>query len=384
MTDRQPPGGWSQADDRALVAVALHFVINGAVLASWLPRLPEIRDALDVSLATIGQAIMLAGVAGFASSAIADRVIAVWGTRRVLVVGTLVLIVALPAVALASNIWILVAVLALLSAVDVLIDIAMNLQGSALSARRQTPVMNRLHGMWSVGTVVAGVVAASLAAHSVPLLWHLLAASAVMLLALGWTARQVLRTEDTPASREPPGRAAGRSMWLFALLGGVAIVPEMTATDWAAFRLHDDLGVALGPASFGFVAFTCGMVAGRLLGDFVLLRLGSSQTMSLACAFALLGCLLAALVPDAIVSCVGFGLSGVGVSVLFPAIYDAAARRPGRPGAALGAMTAGTRLGAVATPLLVGAIAEASGNVGAAMVAVVVPALAVVWWGSRQ
>ena len=33
--------------------------------------------------------------------------------------------------------------------VDVLVDISMNLQGSWISARRHTPVMNRLHGLWS-------------------------------------------------------------------------------------------------------------------------------------------------------------------------------------------------------------------------------------------
>ena len=41
---------------------------------------------------------------------------------------------------------------------DVFIDVAMNVQGSALSARRHTPVMNRLHGFWSLGTVTGGVV----------------------------------------------------------------------------------------------------------------------------------------------------------------------------------------------------------------------------------
>ena len=39
---------------------------------------------------------------------------------------------------------------------DVLVDVSMNMQASWLSARRHTPVMNRLHGLWSLGTVVGG------------------------------------------------------------------------------------------------------------------------------------------------------------------------------------------------------------------------------------
>ena len=34
----------------------------------------------------------------------------------------------------------------------------MNVQGSVLSSRRRTPVMNRLHGLWSLGGVTGGVV----------------------------------------------------------------------------------------------------------------------------------------------------------------------------------------------------------------------------------
>jgi hypothetical protein len=41
--------------------------------------------------------------------------------------------------------------------VDVLVDISMNLQGSWISARRHTPVMNRLHGVWSLGTFAGGL-----------------------------------------------------------------------------------------------------------------------------------------------------------------------------------------------------------------------------------
>ena len=52
---------------------------------------------------------------------------------------------------------------------DGVVDVAMNLQGSWLSARRHAPVMNRLHGLWSLGTVAGGLVAAQAAASGVSL-----------------------------------------------------------------------------------------------------------------------------------------------------------------------------------------------------------------------
>ena len=56
--------------------------------------------------------------------------------------------------------------------VDVLVDISMNLQGSWLSARRHTPVMNRFHGLWSAGTFAGGLVAAGANAPSMSLPVH--------------------------------------------------------------------------------------------------------------------------------------------------------------------------------------------------------------------
>ncbi|MFT7475001.1 MAG: hypothetical protein ACI81L_001933, partial [Verrucomicrobiales bacterium] len=38
-------------ESRALKAVAVQFFVNGAVVASYVPRLPSIRDNLDVDLA---------------------------------------------------------------------------------------------------------------------------------------------------------------------------------------------------------------------------------------------------------------------------------------------------------------------------------------------
>ena len=71
-------------DRRALQAVAAQFFVNGAVLASFVPRLPEIRDSLDLSLDELG-AILTAGAAlGLLASLWSPRIIAAFGTRRAL------------------------------------------------------------------------------------------------------------------------------------------------------------------------------------------------------------------------------------------------------------------------------------------------------------
>jgi hypothetical protein len=75
-------------------------------------------------------------------------------------------------------------VLALIMLLDPIVDVAMNIQGSNISARRKKPVMNRLHGLWSVGSVVGGLIASIMAVLTVSLQWHLLFTSLILSLLL--------------------------------------------------------------------------------------------------------------------------------------------------------------------------------------------------------
>jgi hypothetical protein len=175
-----------------------------------------------------------------------------------------------------------------------------------------------------------------------------------------------------PASR----RSLSPLALLFGVLGFAAFTVEAVPAGWAAIRLTDDLGAGPRAAGLGFVAATSGMVAGRFAGDLATARLGPARLTRLATVTALIGTALATLVPVRAVSIAAFGLAGLGAAVLFPRLYDEAARAP-RPGATLGAMSAGVRISSLSVPITVGFLASTAAlPVGAAMAIVVLPAAA--------
>jgi fucose permease len=89
---------------------------------------------------------------------------------------------------------------------------------------------------------------------------------------------------------------------------------------------------------------------------------------------------LAALVPNVAVSIVGFLIAGLGTSVLFPQLYDRAARSPGPPGSGFASMLIGQRGAALVAPLVVGWLADSdAADVGQAMAFVTLPAAIVVF-----
>ncbi len=376
-------------DRRALLSVATQFFVNGVVFSSISPRLPEIRTRIDVTTGTLGLLLAAGALAGVLGSMSVGRLVERYGSRSVMIGSGVALVAAMPVIGYSTTAAMFLVGMMMLSTFDVLVDSCMNLQASWLSARRPKPVLNRLHGLWSLGTVLGGLVASRVAAAGVSLQAHLVVVSLVLLAVLVFVGRGLL-VEDEHDPGEPadvagaaaarPGgtvrRASRRTLAMMAMIGGCSIAIELTSSDWAAFRLTDDLGEGPGVAALGFVGFTAGMTIGRLGGDSVQVRFGLERLFRLGVVLTAIGLAMATFVDRTEVVVVGFLVAGLGVATQFPKLYDDAAQLPGRPGAGLGALTGGSRVALLIAPIVVGSLAATSLSVGAAIALVTFPALA--------
>ena len=377
-----------QQDKRALQSVALQFLVNGLVWASFVPRLTELRDNIDVNVRTMGFVLASASIGGLIGSAVCDRLITAFGTKRVVIAGGVGLIVTLPFIGLAPSAIMLAVAIGVLHFMDVVSDVAMNIQGSRISARRKVPIMNRLHGLWSLGTVVGGLVSVYLARTGVSVGDQLLVAPLALALVLAFVAPGLLSVDEPPApSPDAASRVASRNglALTLGLLGILAMTVELIPSDWSSFRLRDDLGATPDVAAWGFVAFTTGMLIGRFSGDFIQARIGDRALQSGSPLLAIVGIVVATMFDSTAGSLVGFVLTGLGVSVLFPFIYDIGAKAAEGGGRALGAMTAGSRVAAFVMPAVVGGLAgTAALGVGAAIAIVTLPAAVAIIVLSRR
>ena len=406
---RERPG-----DRRALQSVSVQFFANGVVYASFIPELPEIRDRVGISIGGLGLVLTLASISGLIGSLLTGRVIARFGTRNVVIVGTVLSVGSLPIVGFATAPGMLVVGLIGLLFFDVFIDVAMNVQGSELSARRRIPVMNRLHGLWSLGTVSGGIVTVLVNRADVSVQVHLAVVAVALLAVSMFVVPGLLRTDEPhhPETVEPEivgqgepvavrvgampvgeglhgsevmataeveqavrRRRFGPAAIVLGLGGATAMILEVGNGDWAAFRLSVDFDSSAGVASAAFLLMTIGMTVGRLGGDWVQVRVGSMQLRRLGVSIAGIGSILATLVPVEAVSLFGFLVAGLGTSVLFPQLYDQAARLPGPPGSGFAAMLIGQRSTGIIIPIVIGSLANtARFGVGQAMAVVLIPA----------
>lgn len=336
------------------------FAVNGATFASWLPRLPDVRDRLGLDLGELGLVLLGTGLGGLLASAAVGALVDRMGSRRSCVGGAVVLSLGLPLVAVAGSPPVLFAVLAVLGAVDVLTDIGMNVQAAQVQRRASGSVVQRFHGAWSVGSLAGAATSAVAAAGGVGLGAQLAATSVALVVAVAILARYLSPVDDVVVERS---ETAGRGSVL-ALLAAVALsvaVVEGAPGEWAAVFTTDVHGASAATASLAFLAFSGGMVVGRFTGDAATDRLGAPTIFRSALAVAAAGLALVVVSPGESVAVCGFAVAGVGVSVLFPALYLRAADTDGVPsGLGLGVMSTGARLGFLVSPAAVGGLASST------------------------
>jgi MFS family permease len=371
-----------QTDNQALIAIAVQFFFNGAVFASFMPRLPEIQERVGVSVGGLGLLLAIAGLAGIIGSVMVGPAIRRFGTRQVLLLGSVILGGALPLIGFANGRAVLLLGLVLMLSFDVFVDVAMNMQGSWLSARRRAPVMNRLHGLWSLGTVAGGITASRIAEAGTSLRLHLILASIFMLVVVSIVSQKLLRVDEhPPETSDLPGTTTQTKQTNFALLalfgcaGLFAVAIETTSMNWAAFRFTEDFGTTVGFGGLGYVAVTLGMTTGRFAGDWLIERLGPVRLLQLAVVLTGVGMTVAVLPAIRYANLVGFVLVGLGASTMLPRLYDLANKIGGRAGSGLGALTGGIRIAIVASPFVVGSLADSRLSVGQSIGLIVLPAV---------
>jgi MFS family permease len=363
-------------------AIAVVFVANGLGGPSFLPRLPERQAALGLSDAGLGLVLVGMAAGALAASPAAGCAVGQVGSRPVAVGGALALAASLWTAGAAPHPVVLFVALLVIGAADAAMDIAMNANGAAYQRVSGRSLLHRLHGAWSLGSLVAAGLAALLAALGVSLTWHLLAVGMVVGLT-GLAAGPWMVTDDhrpdvrgalspapepvpaavpaAAATPRPRGRRIAAPLVALAAVTVAGAIIEGGPSDWSALRL-ERLGAGPGAAALGFAAFTAGMLAGRLTGDHLTDRLGGAAVLRGGMTLVAAGLLAGALVDHPLAFAAGLVVAGLGAAGLFPLAFSAAATTPGvAPGAGAATVSLAARLGFMAEPVLMGTLAELVG-----------------------
>jgi len=348
------------------------FCINGFALGSWLPRLPEIRDALDVSDRALGLTLVGSSVGGLVMSLLSGRIVDKAGSRRATLSTSLGLAILLPLIARAPSPVVLFTVLIAVGALDGVTDVAQNAQAIELQERTSRSIMSRMHATWSIGTLLGGLVASRSAAFGLSFDVQL-TVTAVALVGVALAAGpRLLDARVRMAPHDGGSQASHLARPLLVTLfvmGALATLAEMPPTEWASLLMAERFDQTVGAAGLGFVAFAAGMVAGRLGGDRVVDRVGSEATRRGGGFIGGAGLVVVALSPSPEVAWLGFLVAGAGMSALFPMAIVRIGQLTGNGSSvAVAAFSSGARAGMLIGSPLTGALSQATTRTTALLV----------------
>ncbi|UQX00208.1 MFS transporter [Streptomyces sp. RerS4] len=345
----------------ARFAIAAVFCAHGAVTGSFATRIPWIQDHAQLGAGALGLALAFPALGAALAMPLAGRINHRFGARTalrgLLVLWTLSLI--LPS--LAPNLATLCCALFVYGATSGMSDVAMNALGVETENRLGRSIMSSLHGMWSVGALLgsaAGTVAAHAGADA--RLHHLIAALA--LAAAGLVAVQGVLDPRGDAEGEAPPHFAlpPKSALLIGAVGFCAVFAEGASLDWSAVYLRDVLDTDAGLAAASTTAFALTMAVARLVGDRVVDRFGPVRTVRTGGVLATGGGLLVVTAAHPAAAMAGFALIGLGIAVVVPLAFAAAARSGPAPAQAIAGVATITYTSGLIAPSAIGAVADAT------------------------
>ncbi|MGY1653575.1 MFS transporter [Geodermatophilus sp. SYSU D01119] len=354
----------------ARAAVATCFFVNAVLYANLVPRLPEVKDRLDIGNAALGAALAALPLGALVSALASAALMRRFGSARVASWGLVGLAGAIWGAAVAPSWWTLAAALFVAGALDAVVDVAQNAHGLRVQRAYDRSILNAFHGLWSVGAVAGGLLGSAAAGLRVPLAVHLGVVAVVFAVVALVAYRRMLPGPDheepagddgAPSAGRPGMRASLGAMAALGVLATCGAFVEDAGSSWAALYLRGEVGTGVATAGLGFVALSVAMTVGRLTGDRVVDRFGQRRVARGGGALIAVGMGLALAVPSLATTLVGFALAGLGVATLVPAVYAAADELPGlRHGVGLTVVNWLLRIGFLASPPLVGAVADAT------------------------
>lgn len=345
------------------IAVLGMFFINGALLANWISRIPQVQDRLDLSEGQLG--LVLLGVSAGVLTALsgAGGLIARFGSRRVTVAAAIVLALLLiplawmpTSVALWLNLFVFGMALSTM-------DVAMNAQAVEVEARAARPLMSTFHAFWSVGGFTGAAIGAAMAAGQIEPQPHFIIAAVIFGALIFPFSRHLIANvaSEEADGQGPVFRLPARSMWPLGVVAFAGAIGEGAMADWSGVYLSNVVNTDAATAALGFTVVSITMTIGRLSGDRLAARFSPALLVRVGGLIATLGLLLAILVPTTVVTLIGFAAVGLGVSTVVPLAFSAAGRVPG-VSASVGIASVATigYAGFLAGPPVIGLIAEAT------------------------
>jgi MFS family permease len=309
---------------KARVATLIAFLLNGFTVGSFISRIPDYKNILNISNSLLGTSLFFASVGVLTALRPTSKLAAKYGSGPITRYGAFTLILGVPLVGLLFTLqwfWLSLFIFGFVSSVH---DLSMNSQASALEHHAKKRVMSKFHAMWSLGGLSGGAIGGVFANFEISPRDHSFVVGLIILIVAfttkdwfmpGSADRHEVVSEEKPNKRP-------RKLIILGLFGLGGAICEGAASDWGGVLARETFNASPFVATLPYILFSVMMVTVRLSGDWLANRFGIARLLTWSGTIAGGGLILGLSIGNVYGVIIGWILLGAGVATVIPLVVS--------------------------------------------------------------
>lgn len=378
------------------LAVISFYLFLGALIGTWVTRIPKIKDDNHLSDGLFGICLVFTAAGGIIALPVANYAIQKFGSANVCLAGALWCSSTLPLMGLNYGVASLIPALIALGVGIAGVDVSINVQASVLERYVSRPWMGRMFAINSMGAFAGSIIGGILCEYEVAPLTHFSYAT-IFFIPFSMTSYMFLFSkkeehdlpEENPLSSNYVETGVGsvlvigstdleemsKNNWgsMFIFIGALCMLASIGAggiTDWSTVYFTKNLHASELVASVGFAVFAISVALGRVLIDYLTVRYNKLMLVRLGGAVGGIGLAITTLAPSVpehservLIAMAGLALCGLGLSVVYPSLISSASKMPGlSPNQGISSVSGIAYVAFLVGPSIIGGVSYLTGD----------------------
>lgn len=327
---------------------SIFFLFYGFGGMSWLPRFPDVKENLGISIGQFGTLISLITLGGIVSFITVGHLVHRFGTFKSFLVLMTLLYSTYTAIVFCHSPTLFALLMVTLGFAQSGFHITANAQAFDTQERAGGVFITGWHGMWSGGATL-GAVAGIFLVNRVSAEAHITTVSIVTFAVQMWIVFRQRATLLEPGEGEDSIVNIKKIFtgfhfdWYISIVFVSACILEHAVGDWGTIYTKEGLGINSGLSVLPFLLFSIMMITGRLSSAKLFKKYSPEYLVRRAALIGSLGFSLfffpAAALPESqkhlalALTCIAFIFGGIGSSFIGPTFFNLANLRSPHPSA---------------------------------------------------
>lgn len=345
--------------NRLIWSVGLVFTCNSFMFGNWVTRIPDVKNALNLTDADLGLALLGAPIGAMCIMPLSGWVISRLELGKTLVLSSLLHMLSLPLLALAGQFSTLALALFFFGFSNALMDIAMNASAALVERQQKQPLMATCHGMWSFGAMLGSGLGSIVVGFTPYTFYHLAIVAVIAILVLFFLSSRLWPIHEPRQVGDKVFALPKGSLLMLSVMAFCILLSEGGIADWSAVYMREEVLASPFLIGMAYSGFSLLMAVGRMAGDAIIPKFGKKQVVLVGGLIAVVGLGAALLFHDPAIVIAGFSMAGFGYSCIVPVLFISAANEPGyAAGTGIAAVTTFGYSGFLVGPPFIGFLAE--------------------------